>query len=254
MTELIVQTGRYGDGMFGDRPEKDLEGVLDDAAAAGYDGVEVMANLIGDPRRLTDACAARGLGIAALHIFWWERDEELVRQALRILRPPRLLISCLPIKTPADVTAVAAELQVVATRTREYGAATLLHNHAPETRELDDGRTPFESLAELLPAGDVDFVIDLHWAAVSRTLLRTVEAIGSRCYYYHFKDGSVADPKNGRSFDLGAGEVDIPAAWQLARARPIAVATVERGYAPDDQLAALRHDAAYVRDLLAQRP
>ncbi len=252
MTSLIVQTGIFGDGMFGDRPERDLDGVLDDIRAAGYDGVEVMSNLIGDPERLKDACARHGLSVAALHVFWWERDVEQVRRALEVLGTSRLLISCLPIAAPSDVAGVADELRTVAGWARELGVSTLLHNHAPETRPLADGRTPFEALAGLLPPDELGFVIDLHWAAVSGTLLRTIEAVGTRCVYYHFKDGSLTEPKNGRSYDLGSGEVDLAAAWRLARAHPISVATVERGFAPDDQQAALRHDAGYVRGLLAE--
>jgi sugar phosphate isomerase/epimerase len=254
MTALVVQTGIYGDGMFGDRPEKDLDGVLDDVRDTGYDGVEVMSNLIGDPGRLLGACEARGLAIAGLHIFWWERDDPRVDDALRVLGTSRVIVSCLPVKEPADVPSVADELRRLAARARDLGVSTLLHNHASESRVMPNDATVYEALAERLPADEVGFVIDLHWAAVAGTLLRTIAAIGPRCDYYHLKDGSLTEPKNGRSYDLGSGEVDIPAAWQVARIRPVGVAAVERGYAPADQLAALRHDAGYARALLSDLP
>lgn len=252
MTALVVQTGIYGDGMFGGRPETDLDGVLDDVRRAGYDGVEVMTNLIGDPERLRAACTARGLSVAALHVFWWERDAPQVRHALEVLGTGRLVVSCFPVEEPSDVPAVAGELRKLAEAAGELGVSTLLHNHASECQVMPDGRTAYEALAERLPAGEVGFVIDLHWAAVAGTLSRTIEAVGARCDYYHFKDGSIAEPKNGRSYDLGSGEVDIKGAWQLARTRPVAVAAVERGYAPHDQPAALHTDAMYVRALLAE--
>jgi len=254
MTALVVQTGIYGDGMFGARPEEDLGSVLDDVRDAGYDGVEVMSNLIGDPQLLRDACAARGLSIAAVHVFWWERDETRVRRALETLGTGRLLVSCPPVGAPADVPAVAAELRRTAAAAQDLGVVTLLHNHARECQVWADGRTACEALAGLLPAGEVGFAIDLHWAAAAGTLIRTIQAVGARCDYYHLKDGSLTEPKNGQSYDLGSGEVDIEGAWQLARTRPVSVAVVERGHAPDDQRAALRHDAAYARALLAGRP
>lgn len=252
MTLLVVQTGIFGDGMFGGRPESDLDGVLDDARAAGYDGVEVMTNLLRKPERLRDACAARGLAVAAAHVFWWERDAPEVHRAIEVLETDRLILSCLPVKQPADLGPVAEELQRVAAVAHSVGASLLVHNHREEGLVLSDGRTTIEALAERLAPEDLGFVLDLHWAAVAGTLTRTLEAVGARCDYYHFKDGSLTEPKNGRSYDLGEGEVDLPGAWQLICGWPLTVAAAERSYAPTDQMAALRHDASYIRALLTE--
>jgi sugar phosphate isomerase/epimerase len=250
-TLLAVQTGIFGDGMFGSRPETDLDGVLDAVCAAGYDGVEVMANLGRDPERLRAGCAARGLAITGLHLFWWERDDEALLAAAESMAAERLIVSCLPIKEPAEVAPVADDLRTLTSRLSRSGIPVLVHNHAPEGRVMSDGRTPMEALAEEL--SDLGFVIDLHWAAVAGTAIRTLQNIGPRCDYFHFKDGSLTDPKAPQPFDLGTGEVDLRGAWRLIRQRPLAVATVERGAPPVDAEYSLRHDRDFVRALLDDR-
>lgn len=249
--KLAVQTGIFGDGMFGDRPERDLPGVLDEVREAGYDGIEVMGNLLGNPAALRDGCRDRGLTVFGLHLFWWELDFPRLGETALELGAERLIISCLPVTGPEDIAEVADRLRALAASLAPYELPVLLHNHTQEGRVLSDGRTTLEALAEVLSPDELGFVIDVYWAAVSGTLARTLERVGPRCDYFHFKDGSLSDPKSTVPYDLGTGDVDLPLAWAAIRGGPLKVITVERGPAPLDQHVSLRRDAGYVGDLLA---
>ncbi|GGS45044.1 sugar phosphate isomerase/epimerase family protein [Actinokineospora fastidiosa] len=250
---LVVQTGIYGYGIFGSRAEENLEAALDLVRATGYDGIEVMTSLTGDPGRLVAACADRGLVIAGFHVFWHELDD--CWEAARRIGAPRLILSGMPADSEENVRAALPALRSTAAKAREHGLRLLVHNHAEEARPLASGRSTLELLADELPAEDLGFVVDLHWASVAGDLARTIAATAGRCDYYHVKDGLIAEPENSRSFDLGAGEVDLAEGWRLATAAgPIAVAVVERGMPAEPLEPALRHDAAFVRGLFDQRP
>lgn len=248
--QLAVQTGIYGYGYFGHWIEDDLEAALDVARETGYSGVEVMSNLTHDPARLRGACADRGLTVTALHVFWHEADELARPELVTALGTNRLIVSSVPIEAPADVGPVVTRLDEIAEPLRSSGVQLFVHNHAEECRPMADGRTPFEALAEAMPADRLGFVIDLHWAVVGGTLARTLRALGGRCDYYHVKDGSSTDGPDTRVYNLGDGEVDLRYAAQLIDdLGGVRVAVAERAARPPDARAALDHDARYIEAL-----
>jgi sugar phosphate isomerase/epimerase len=240
--------------MFGRRAEKDLYGALDSVRDAGYDGVEVMTSLSGSPLRLADACADRDLEIAGFHVFWHELTSGPQLDVAVALGTPRIIVSCIPAGSADEVRGALGPLGEYAKEAAGKGLRLLVHNHAEECHPLAGGSTALEILVENTSAADIGYVVDIHWAAVGGDMLRTIRAVAGRCDYYHVKDGSLADPDN--SCPLGAGEVDLDGAWHQAReSGPIAVAVVERGGTPPDDLdTALDHDARFVRDLFRRIP
>jgi sugar phosphate isomerase/epimerase len=251
--QLVVQTGIYGFGILGRRAEDALDETLGLIRAAGYDGVEVMSSLTADPQRLRTACADHGLTIAGLHLFWHELLEEEPWATAVALETPRLIISGIPASAEQDTLAALPRLREFADASNRHGLRLLLHNHAEECRPFASGRTVLEIVAEQLTADEIGFLVDLHWAAVGGDTRRTIETTSGRCDYYHVKDGLIDDPENPRSFDLGTGEVDLAGAWDLIRAAgAVSVAAVERAMPADPLEPALRHDAQFVRRLLAE--
>ncbi|MFI5572431.1 sugar phosphate isomerase/epimerase family protein [Streptomyces sp. NPDC051740] len=246
---LVLQTGIYGYGILGQRAETDLEGTLDAIRTAGYDGLEVMSSLLGDPARLRDACAERGLDTVAVHLFWHELDD-FSWETLRELACDRLILSGLPVDSVASTLDTLPALRDHVARAADVGARVAVHNHEEEARPLHDGRTPLEILCAETAPEELGFVVDLHWASVAGALERTLKATAGRCDYLHIKDGLIADPEAPHSFDLGTGEVELVHGWSTARSTgTIAVTAVERAMPAPDLPAALQHDAEFTRQL-----
>ena len=251
ITQLIVQTGIYGYGMFGRAAEEDLDGTLALVAAAGYQGVEVMTSLTGDPARLNDACARAGLSIAAFHVFWHELADPRTWEAAESLDTAHVILSGYPSEDEEAALSAVQGLRDFAARAAGCGRRLLVHNHAEECRPLPSGRTVLDILTEKTDPDELGFVIDVHWAAVGGDMTRTIRTTAGRCDYYHIKDGSLDNPEEPRSYDLGTGQVDLPLAVREMRAAgAVSTAVVERGMPADDLVAALEHDAGFVRELL----
>ncbi|KAK1184389.1 sugar phosphate isomerase/epimerase [Streptomyces sp. NBS 14/10] len=250
--QLFVQTGIYGYGIFGRAAEEDLEGTLDMVKAAGYDGVEVMTSLTGDPRRLSEACARRGLSISAFHVFWHELADGRQWDTAEALGTSRVILSGIPSENEEAARASIAPLRAFAAEAAARNMRLLVHNHAEECRPLPSNRTVLEILVEHTTCEELGYVIDLHWAAVGGDVARTIRTTADRCDYYHIKDGSITDPEEPHSYDLGSGEVDLNGAWKEIRSTgTVATVVVERGMPANDLPAALHHDARFVRQLLS---
>ncbi|WP_335980363.1 sugar phosphate isomerase/epimerase family protein [Streptomyces sp. CA2R106] len=248
---VIVQTGIYGYGILGRRAEEDLPGTLGAIAAAGFDGLEVMSSLLAEPDRLARTCTGLGLHVDGVHLFWHEL-ETFDWSVLTTLDTPRLILSGLPVASEEAIADNVPQLREHADRAAKAGARLLIHNHAEEGRPVEGGRIPLEILADRTQPAELGFVVDLHWAAVAGDTDRIVRATAGRCDYLHIKDGLVDDPEAPHSFDLGTGEVDLAHGWAAAGAAgAVAVAAVERSMPAEDLDAALRHDAAYTRGLIA---
>ncbi|WNE93866.1 hypothetical protein PS467_00145 [Streptomyces luomodiensis] len=250
-TRLVLQTGTHGYGILGRHAETDLEGTLDAITDAGYGGLEIMSSLLGDRPRLRAACTERGLDLTTLHLFWQELDG-FNWSTLSNLGLHRLILSGLPVASEEETLACLPALREHAARAEQEGARTLIHNHAEEGIPLPGGSTPFEILAQETGEQEVGFVVDLHWAAVAGDTARMLKATAGRCDYLHIKDGLTADPQAPHSFDLGTGEVDLLGGWRQALAAgSVHVAVVERAMPAQQLTAALRHDADFVRSLIA---
>lgn len=245
-TQVGVQTGIKGYGIMGSLPVRDLPRSLEYVRAAGATGIEVMTNLIDDPRRLRSACAAAGLGIIGLHVFWPELDQALLDK-VRELGTPRLICSGVPV-APGQLADSIDSMRTWAAATGEAGARFLVHNHEEECLSLPDGRTPLEAIAAGTTPDEVSFVVDVYWAnRAGADFTELFTALAGRCDYVHFKDGPRAGDTT-RSYGLGEGDVDLDLAWSSALASgPLSWAVVERDNPAKNPESAVRADVERLR-------
>jgi len=244
-----VQMGINGYGMFGNMPVTDLDRVLAIAAGQSVDGIEVMSNLLAEPRSLRRQCADYGLEIAAVHLFLNELDDSVLR-VIEELQAARIILSAVAPSARTTWDEVAVTVQDWSQKIAAAGARLLVHNHAEECRPADGYDTGLELLASRIDGSALGFVVDVFWATragidIGNLLTRLI----NRCDYMHIKDGkTTADPEDTYSYGLCEGDVDLAGA--LRRQDQLMWVMIERDLPPDSSEVALRHDVDVLRRLL----
>lgn len=208
-----VQLGMNGFGPFGWWPEEDLPRVLAVVRDTGFDGVEMMTNLLaqGDAavnRALRDA----GLTAAAVHVFLNEVAEpgalDRLLDTLQVLDCDRLIASAANNRTRANFERLAATLDELGDACRRRGMAMLFHPHHAEFEPVRDqpGIRGVELLRQLCDPGLVRWNVDFYWAyrggADPVEVARRFAPVSG---YYHVRDG---DQRHGAL--LGEGDLDVP--------------------------------------------
>jgi len=193
--------------IWGQRPDSDLPGVLDEVAALGYVGVEMGP---GSLTRYPDAkqlFATRGLALAGLHMG--VGDLKAVDSALGLLNAldGRYLIFSGAggrTNTEEEYRRSSRWLQDVGRRAAARGVRALYHNHDAEIRNNALG---MRIICEETSPEHVGLCIDVFWVQVGGLApAEYVKQNLARTPYLHLKDG------RGRTFtELGQGTVDFPA-------------------------------------------
>ena len=157
-------------------------------------------------------------------------------------------------ETPGQTTRAAFEgwmdrLALMAAAAREEGLRLVYHNHAWDHVALD-GLTPLELVASRFAPGEVDFEIDLGWAAVAGVdPLALIEQLGPRVLAMHLKDvdfGCVAE--GCRQFVApGAGDMDYPALLARLQGLTDAIGYIEVDDPEDGLRAAATGAATFLR-------
>ncbi len=207
--------------IFGERPAADLEGVLEEVKAAGYEGFEGGA--VGssqEQKRVSSASQEAGLayigghtGIqqigdpAAVGIF----ARHISELGGRFLMVSGRYDSLEGYREGAGVLTKAAE------RCAAAGVTLCYHNHFWEFEPMQ-GRVPIHLLMELTDPELVKLCPDIYWVHVGGEAPADFLArYGRRCPCIHFKDGLGGDRM--REFrELGGGVVDMKAALDAALA------------------------------------
>jgi len=246
-TRIGVQLGINGAGIFGNAPEYELEAVLDAVAAAGADGVEAMGNLRPQASALLAGTQERGLEVAAVHVFWPDLADADVLSFCAAVEAERLICSSVPVEGMTQLRSSATQLSRHAATLARLGIRLLVHNHAEETRPLEDGVPALVALAEHT-SDDVGFVLDAYWATVGGADISAFSAaLGERLSLLHLKDG-FADGSRYGSVALGEGEVDLEAAAHAGKGCEWVL--VERDLPATDYVDAARTDVSRARSLL----
>ena len=164
---------------------------------------------------------AAGLGIPSVHALAADREQALP-DMLRIAGEcgiRRFVLKC-PEKVEKETyTAFVSQCIRMADALAEKGAVLLLHNEKHDIAGKIEGKPAYEWVLEKC-GGKVLAQVDVGWALAGgenpeALLWRIEELVGS----IHYKDFRMTDPP--RETAIGAGEADIPACFQFARAHGI---------------------------------
>jgi sugar phosphate isomerase/epimerase len=174
-----------------DECARDLEGVLREVGALGYDGVELFDLHGHDAALVRGWLDEHGLVAAGRHAGLDVLEQELpaLAEELRVLGTDRVALSWIePPETSADAHAVVARIAAVAPQAQELGLQLGFHNHWGELAPLDDGVTTLDLLAAL-PPEQLWLELDLGWAwEAGVDPVALLERMAGRCPLVHVKD------------------------------------------------------------------
>ncbi len=211
-----------------------------------------------DPLEVTGLCQQAGLSVGTVRLAYtadYQRQMQLARSigASIVSQSAADVFFTGPI--PGQTTRAAFEewmlrLETMAKSAQDEGARLVYHNHDWDHVPLD-GKTPLELIAERFAPGEVDFEIDLGWAAVAGVdPVALLEKLGPRVLSLHLKDldrGCSGDdcrrfvaPGNG---DLGYSEL-----MPRIRRQTDAIGYVE----VDDPVDGMQAAASAARNLISQ--
>ncbi len=200
------------------QPQPTLAEALAEAAAAGFDSVEVGAHYLDweQPSVLRDLLNQNGLALSGVHvggdIFNPENVKRVRTQIQRVAASaaaagaPFLLYSGLLIEhkpiaeQAAELDAIAGAAEICA----QHGLRLLYHNHwweiAGDFADLRYFRDHTDPLR-------VSFCIDLGWVhRAGGDVLQAVAEFGTRAPYFHLRDDTPEQVWKG----LGQGMIDFP--------------------------------------------
>lgn len=245
--------------VFGKRAGEDFDGVLADIRGAGYDGAE-----IGNPVDTTPAAQVRasferhGLSCSGYHTGYPAfTDLELVRRTAEHMNgvgAKFLMCSGVEKNDDAEAYKRSAEVFNIAGGVlKQHGISLCYHNHHWEFFDLGGGVRGMDLLLEHTDPALVDACFDVFWLACGGVdPAEFLRQHGSRCQYFHLKDGSY-DPvaqKPDEFTELGNGQVPLEAAWEVIRTRNPVWATTEQDRTTKDPAESAAISARYARQVL----
>ena len=190
--------------------DRDLDGVLERLALAGYDGVEPYTLYDLTARQMKDKLDGAGLACPSAHIGLerFRADIDAVIADAATLGASFVTIPWTDLKTEAEVFELAAFVRENAAKIRTSGLKWLYHNHAGEFRRFGGSRDFFDILLENTDKTQINLQVDTYWAEQAGTpikdfIMRTRERIGC----FHLKD----------SREIGAGSIDFPSVLDAAK-------------------------------------
>lgn len=243
----VLQLGLNGFGVLGRRPETNLHDVLELVRRGGFDGIEVMSNLVGDPghRRVL---RRQGPQISAVHLFVEEMEERGLDEwihALEELGWPALALSSSTVRgTSESVARLADRIGVIADRVRSMGSMVYYHAHGTEYGILPGtDESGIDFLLRSMPG--LRLILDTYWMFVAGFApADLITRYARNSGYYHLKDGTA----DGGGAEFGEGVVplresvragaELPLDW-VALEQDEATADPERLFARFHELVAL---------------
>ena len=246
-TQLIV---------FHDRITEGLEGVLDDVADAGYDGVEtgILTEQIG-AHALRLHLESRGLGLAGCHTGF----DDLAQASSAIdyaLDAGAKYLICSGVgdrKNGAEAYEAAADVfNKVGEVARERGAVFCYHNHSWEFEQFD-GRTGLDIVYKGTDPDLVKLCIDTFWVADGgQNPPVFLHRHRKRIALAHLKDGKPGQrQQDGKPtfLELGSGELDFPAILSMLELARLEWITVEQDRSTLPPAESARRSRNYLREI-----
>jgi len=174
-----------------------------------------------DPQQVASWCRQAGLAVGTVRLAYsddYPRQMQLASSIGASIVAQSAADVFFTGETPGQTTRASFEgwmerLEIMARAARAEGLRLVYHNHAWDHVPLD-GLTPLELIANRFAPGEVDFEIDLGWAAVAGVdPLALIEGLGPRVLALHLKDVDRGCTANGcRQFVApGKGDLDYRA-------------------------------------------
>ena len=242
--------------VYGQRNKDDIAGVLRDVAEIGYDGAETT-NLFrqeGDEGAVKALFEETGLALAGAHAGFAEfEDQAKLRENLHYctsLGAQHLMCSGVGdrgrgLAAYRDACAVFNEAGKIC---QDAGVHLCYHNHAWEFEDREGDTRGIDVLLDGTDAAVVKFCVDVYWVYHGQDdPARFITANAERGVYYHFKDGERRPDGKARFLELGAGEVDLKAAYAAAAATNPAWITYEQDRTEKTPTESSRESLAYLR-------
>lgn len=191
---------------------QDFTGVIRKVATLGYVGVETAGVYGGSPQSGARLFKDLGLRVCSAHLPLPLGDHQNeVLDTAATLGCNRIVLGGTPrdLKTVAQVKRACDSFNEANAVAQAHGLSFGLHNHWWEFERVEDGRTVFQVMQEVLTP-TVVFELDVYWAQTGGIdPVAWVQALGRRAPLLHIKDGPcvVDEPMTA----VGEGQVDIPA-------------------------------------------
>lgn len=245
--------------VYGARNREDLPGVLRDAAAAGFAGVET-GNLFrqeGNGDVVRALFAETGLRLAGCHAGYGEftEPEQLAGNIAYLKALGGRYLMCSGVgerKRGLDAYREASRIfNAVGLRCKEEGVVFCYHNHAWEFEDREGDRCGMDVLGSETDPELVKYCLDVYWIHHGgEDPAAFIRANGARAAYFHFKDGYRNTDGTARFMELGRGEVDLRAAFNAARATAPEWIVYEQDRAEGNPGDSVRISRSYMHDVL----
>ena len=248
---------------------RDHAGTLGRVAELGFDGVELVEELMGADRSgAATRAVLRRLGLAAVgchaHLGALERELDRLIDVTLELGCEHLVCAWLDEPRRADLDAyrdVARSLAGIGERCRQAGVQLVYHHHDFEYARFE-GRPALDWLCALVDPALLQVELDTYWVlAGGADPAAELHRFGDRCRLVHVKDRlpdgapDVAEPQAGvahRTTEVGTGVLDLPEL--LAAAEPhVRWCIVEQDVCPNGPFESARTGLANLRTALAER-
>ncbi len=235
-----------------------VERQLDAAEAAGFRLVETIGSQLADPAGLKAQLDARGLAAPTGHIGIGDLRSDLARiaDAANTVGITQLYMPAYPEaergRTAASWSRSGEELGRIAETLKARSIGLGYHNHHWELDVLDDGRTALESFFAGAAGSPLTWQADIAWLARGGVdpaeWLKRYSAILTSA---HVKDQAPAGVTVDDGWtDVGAGILDWPLLWKVARDNGAGVMTVEHDN-PSDPAGFAARSHAYLAQMTA---
>ncbi len=217
--------------IWGQRASSDFEGVLDEVASLGFDGIETGPQVFQsftDPKK---TLASRGLSLAGLHMGVGSTDTNSISEAFAILKKADghyLLFSGAGGKDNSDEEYLRSSklLDEWGRLAKKRGVTLCYHNHWQEI--VNNARGTQIILKNTNPK-HVSLCVDTYWVKCGGlSPAEFIKENGERVAYLHLKDGTEEGIKRYEFTELGRGIIDFSAVMKTVKPLHIEWAVVEQ--------------------------
>jgi len=226
-----IQTRPWGPEMNRER----LPQILSEIKAAGYDGFEIGAQHldISDPDSLRNLAAQHGLHVVGIHVGGEIYDPESVQAALKNLEQTVRFARAagarfIPFsgrlkenKTADALTNQAANLNQIGQVCRAEGLTLCYHNHF---WEIENDCAELHHICNHTDPKLVSLCLDVGWVQrAGGDPVSVARTFNDRVGYFHIKDTTPDE-----WMEVGYGDVDFPALFQVIQGRSAGWLVVEQ--------------------------
>jgi sugar phosphate isomerase/epimerase len=245
--------------IYGQRNRDDIFGVLREVAEIGFAGAETgnLFRQCGEEAAVRRVFDETGLALSGCHAGFNEFQDPAALDGnitfLQAMGSPYLMCSGVGDRKRglAAYRDASKLFNEVGKKCADAGLRFCYHNHAWEFEDREGDTCGMDVLAAETDPALVKFCLDVYWIYHGQDdPVRFINAHKERAVYFHFKDG-VREPDGRAHFkELGAGAVDLKAAYAAAAALNPDWIVYEQDRSEKDPTESVRESREYMRSAL----